>query len=34
VSSTRRVRGCVETGFIVLGAPFVVIGLVILISSH
>lgn len=34
VSSTRRVRGCVETGFIVLGAPFVVVGVAILLSTH
>jgi hypothetical protein len=34
VSSTRRVRSCVETAFIVLGAPFGVIGVAILISSH
>jgi hypothetical protein len=34
VSSTRRVRGCVETGFIVLGTPFVVIGVAILLASR
>jgi Protein of unknown function (DUF3592) len=34
VSSTRRVRTCVETGFIVLGTPFVVVGVAILLAAH
>jgi hypothetical protein len=34
VSSTRRVRGCIETGFILMGAPVAAIGIVILIAAH
>jgi hypothetical protein len=34
VSSTRRVRGCIETGFILMGAPVAAIGIAILIAAH
>lgn len=34
VSSTRRVRGCIETGFILMGAPVAVIGIAILVAAH
>lgn len=34
VSSTRRIRGCVETGFILIGAPCAAIGIAILLAAH
>jgi Protein of unknown function (DUF3592) len=34
VASVRRVRGCVETGFILMGAPVAAIGIAILLAAH
>jgi hypothetical protein len=34
VSSARRVRSCIEIAFIVLGTPFVVVGVAILLTAH